>query len=132
MLAGAGFVILAAAELARGRRAVALVPLLAGLGSCWWIGVDKLGIALGVGAAALALVAYGRPVSRPGAWTGVLILGFVAAIAAQIVAPVTGYIFAWPLAAACLAAALSALSLRRDVLALVGLALVAGLSLAWV
>ena len=132
MLLGAGFVILAAAELARGRRAVALVPLLAGLGSCWWIGVDRLGLELGVAAAVLALVAYGRPVSRPGAWTGVLILGFIAAISAQITAPVTGYIFAWPLAAACLAAALSALSVRRDVLALIGMALIGGLGLAWV
>ena len=132
MLLGAGFVILAAAELARGRRAVALVPLLAALASCQLAGFDRLALELGVAAALLALTAYGRPVSRPGAWAGVLALGFVAAVAAQLAAPVTAYLLAWPLAAACLAAAASSLSARRDVLALAAMALVGGLGLAWV
>ena len=132
MLLGAGFVILAAAELARGRRAVALIPLLAGVGSCWLAGFDKLGLGLGLGAALLALAAYGRPVSRPAACAGVLVLGFAVAVAAQIAAPVAAYIFAWPLAAACLAAAATSLSARRNLLALGVMALIAGLGLAWV
>jgi len=46
-------------------------------------GLDKVGLGMGVVAALLALVAYGRPVSRAGAWAGVLILGLILAAAAQ-------------------------------------------------
>ncbi|WP_331536887.1 M20/M25/M40 family metallo-hydrolase, partial [Phenylobacterium sp.] len=82
MLLGLGFLIFAAAELARGRRFIALAPLAAGLGSCGLValahgGLDKMGLGLGVVAALLAVVSYGRPVSRAGAWTGVLLLGLV-------------------------------------------------------
>jgi hypothetical protein len=127
-----GFLIFAAAELARGRRFIALVPLAAGLGSCAFAGLDKLGLGLGVVAAILAVVSYGRPVSRAGAWAGVLVLGLVIAIAVQIAAPVAAYVIAWPLALASLAAAASALSARRGVAAIAVMALLATLGLAWV
>ncbi len=132
ILLGLGFLILAAAELARGRRAVALVPLLAGAGACAFGGFDKLGLGLGVAAAVLALAAYGRPVGRAGAWAGVLLLGLVAAVAVQILAPPIDYLLAWPLLTGCLAAAISALSIKRRPPILATLALLTALSLAWV
>jgi hypothetical protein len=132
LLLGVGFLIFAAGELARGRRFIALVPLAAGLGSCAFAGLDKLGLGLGVVAAILAVVSYGRPVNRAGAWAGVLVLGLVMALAAQIAAPVAAYVIAWPLALASLAAAASALSARRGVAALAVVALLAMLGLAWV
>ena len=132
MLLGLGFVIFAAAELARGRRFIAMVPLAAGFASCAFAGFDKLGLGLGVAAAILALISYGRPVSRAGAWTGVLLLGLVVAVAAQAYAPVAAYVLAWPLALAGLAAAASALSARRGAGALVVVALLAALGVGWV
>lgn len=131
-LLGLGFLIFAAGELARGRRFIALAPLAAGLGSCAFGGLDKLGLGLGVVAAILAVVSYGRPVSRTGAWTGVLLLGLAVAVAAQIAAPVAAYVIAWPLALASLAAAASALSARRGVAALAVVVLLAALGLGWV
>jgi hypothetical protein len=132
VLLGLGFLIFAAAELARGRRSVALLPLLAGIGSCAFGGLDELGLGLGVGAAILAVIAYGRPVSRAGAWAGVLTLGFVLAIAAQALAPPAAFALAWPLALASLAAAATALSARKGVASLAVLGLVAALGLGWV
>jgi len=132
VLLGLGFLIFAAAELARGRRSVAILPLLAGIGSCAFGGLDKLGLGLGVGAAILALIAYGRPVSRAGAWTGVLLLGFVLGIAAQALAPPAAFIFSWPLLVAGLAAAASAMGARKDIAALAVLCLLAALVLGWI
>jgi hypothetical protein len=132
VLLGLGFLVFAAAELARGRRAIALVPLLAGVGSCAFVGLDKVGLGLGVVGAILAVISYGRPVSRAGAWTGVLMLGLVVAVAVQVVAPVTAFVFAWPLALASLAAAASTLSVRKGVAALIVTALLAAIGLGWV
>lgn len=132
ILLGLGFLILAAAELARGRRAVALVPLLAGIGACLLGDFDPAGLGLGAVAAVLAILAYGRPVSRAGAWAGVLILGLVGAAAMQVLAPPAAYILAWPLLLACLAAAAGALSVRRSSQVLVGFAVVSALGLAWI
>jgi hypothetical protein len=132
MLLGGGFVIFAAAELARGRRAIALVPLAAGVASCAFAGLDKLGLGLGLVAALLALAAYGRPVSRAGAWAGVLGLGLLIAIALQAYAPATAFVIAWPLVVAGLAAAASALSARRGLATLIAIAVLAALGLGWV
>ena len=132
MLLSLGFLVFAAAELARGRRFIAFVPLAAGLGSCAFAGLDKVGLGLGVAAAVLAVVSYGRPVNRAGAWTGVLTLGLAVAIAVQAFAPVTAFVFAWPLALASLAAAASALSARRGIHALVVIALLAALGVGWI
>lgn len=132
ILLALGFLIFAAAELARGRRSVAILPLLAGIGSCAFGGLDKLGLGLGVGAAILALIAYGRPVSRAGAWTGVLVVGFILAIAAQALAPPAAFILAWPLAAASLAAAATAMGARKDIAALALLGLFAAVVMGWI
>lgn len=132
LLLGLGFMILTAAELARGRRAVALLPLLAGLGSCAFAGFDKVGLGLGVGAAVLALISYGRPVSRAGAWTGVLVLGLIVTTVVQALAPVTAFVFAWPLALASLAAASSALSARKGDASLIAIAVLAAIGVGWV
>ena len=132
VLLGLGFLVFAAAELARGRRAIALLPLLAGVGSCAFVGLDKVGLGLGVAGAILAVISYGRPVSRAGAWAGVLVLGLVVAIAVQVLAPVTAFVFAWPLALASLAAAASTLSARKGIPALVVTALLAAIGLGWV
>ena len=131
-LLGLGFLIFAIAELARGRRSVAILPLAAGLASCAFGGLDKLGLGLGVGAALLAVIAYGRPVSRAGAWTGVLLLGFILAITAQALAPPAAFILAWPLALASLAAAVSAMGARRDIAVLIVLGVLAALGLGWI
>ena len=130
-LLGLGFLIFAAAELARGRRFIALVPLAAGLGSCALGGLDKVGLGLGAVAALLALAAYGRPVSRAGAWTGVLALGLAIGIAAQLTTPIAANVIAWPLALASVAAAASTLSARRGHAALAVVALLAALGLGW-
>ena len=132
MLLGLGFMILTAAELARGRRAIAVLPLLAGVGGCIFLGFDKEGLGLGVMAAVLALVSYGRPVSRAGAWTGVLVLGLIVAVAVQALAPVTAFVFAWPLALASLAAAASALSARKGDASLIVIAVLAAVGVGWV
>jgi hypothetical protein len=132
VLLGLGFLIFAAAELARGRRSVAILPLLAGIGSCAFGGLDKLGLGLGVAAAVLALISYGRPVSRAGAWTGVLVVGFILAVAAQAFAPPAAFILGWPLAAASLAAAATAMGARKDIASLAVLGLLAALVLGWI
>ena len=132
ILLGLGFLIFAAAELARGRRSVAILPLLAGVGSCAFGGLDRVGLGLGVAAAVLALIAYGRPVSRAGAWTGVLLLGLILGVVAQALAPPAAFVLAWPLALASLAAAASAMGARKTVAVLILLAGLAALGLGWV
>jgi hypothetical protein len=137
MLLALGFLIFAAAELARGRRFIALLPLAAGLGSCGLLalahgGLDKMGLGLGVMAALLAVASYGRPVSRAGAWTGVLLLGLALAIAAQVFAPVAAFVLAWPLALGAGAAAASSLSARKGLAPIAAVALLAALALGWI
>lgn len=132
MLLGIGFLIAAAAELARGRRTIAILPMLAGLGSCAFGGLDRVGLSLGVVAALLAVAAYGRPVSRAGAWAGVLGLGLVLSVAAQVFAPPTAFVLAWPLGVAALAAAATSLSVRRGPGALAVLTVLGALGLGWV
>ena len=136
MLTGLGMVLLAIAETARGRRRSVLVPLAAGL-ACLAIswrtgaGLDLLGLGEGVAAALVGLLAFGRPVSRPGAWAGALTLGLALGCAAQIAAPTAAFVLAWPLALATLAAALTSLSSRQGPIALAALAVTAALGLAF-
>src|SRR5690606_11790100 len=86
-----GFLLFAAAELARGRRTAAvLLPLAAALASCGLEGdLDPVALASGGSAALLALAVFGRPASRPAAWSGLLLLGLVVGIALQVAAPLT-------------------------------------------
>ncbi len=136
MLTGLGTVLLAIAETARGRRKSVLLPLAAGLacsGIAWsgGHGLDPMGAGLGVGAAIIGALAYGRPVSRTGAWAGVLLLGLVLACVAQALAPAVAFVLAWPVALAALAAALTGLSGRSGVTALAILTVTAALALAF-
>jgi hypothetical protein len=132
MLLGVGFLIWAAAEIARGRRNVALVPLAAGIVGSAFGGFDKVGLILGVVAAVLGVVAYGRGTSRPGAWAGVLLLGLVAAVAAQAYAPAAAAVLAWPLALASVGAAATALACRKGYASLAILAVLAAIGLGWI
>ena len=130
-LLAVGVLLVAATELARGRRLVGLLPLAAGLGSCLLGGIDKVALIEGGLGLLLALAAYGRPAGRAGAWLGVLLTGLVAAIAVQAVAPPASFVIGWPLALATLAAALTAAGAWRGVGALLVLALFAAVGLAF-
>jgi hypothetical protein len=132
MLCALGFLLLSAAELARGRRIVALLPLLLGVAASAFHGLDKIGLVAGVAAAVVGALSFGRPVSRPGAWTGVLFLGLIVALVAQALAPPAAYVFAWPLAVGALAAALTDAAARRGVGGHMILGLLAALGLGWV
>ena len=131
-LLGVGVLLFSASELSRGRRRVILLPLAAGLISCLIGGLDQIALVEGAAAALVGLAAYGRPVSRPGGWTGVLLLGLGLGVVAQALAPVAAFAIAWPLALAALAAMLTAAATARKTGAILTLALVAtlGLSLA--
>lgn len=131
MLIATGFMLLAAAELARGRRLAAAVPLLAGLGCVAFAGLDWVGVVAAVVAAIAGALAFGRTVSRAGAWTGVLALGFVLAIVAQILAPPAALVLAWPLLVASLGAAATGLSTRRGPLGHIVLGTLAAVALGW-
>lgn len=131
LLLAVGVLLVAAAELARGRRLVALLPLAAGLASCLFGGLDRIALIEGGIGFVVALAAYGRPVSRPAAWSGVLLIGLAVAVAAQALAPPAAFVIAWPLALAALAAALTAAGAHRGAGALVVLALFAAAGLAF-
>jgi hypothetical protein len=128
-----GAPLFAAAEAARGRRGPAvLAPLLAGLGSCALAGgLDLVGLAEGLVAAALAAPMGRAPAGRVGAWAGVLLLGLAAGAAAQVFAPLAAYMIAWPLALAALAAAATDLAFDRRPHRLALLALAAALAAGW-
>ncbi len=133
MLVGLGVLLMAAAELARGRRIVVLLPLLAGAGASVFIGeLDKLSLGAGVVATLLGLAALGRPVSRSGAWTGVLVTGLVAAAATQAAAPAAALVIAWPLAIAALMCAATDAATRRGVAGHALTAVLAGVALGWI
>ena len=132
LLLGMGFLLFAAASAARGRRIAALLPLAAGLASSAFGGFDALGLGLGLAAALLGLAACERPVSRAGAWAGVLALGWLVTLSLQIAAPTTAYVFGWPLLLAALAAAGTSLAARRGPASLVLLALAAIVGLVWI
>lgn len=131
VLVALGVLLMAAAELARGRRIVALVPLLAALATLAFGGPDPVALGAGVAAAVIGFFAYGKSVPRPAAWAGVLAAGLVIAAAVQVLAPPAAYVFAWPLLLAAVAAAATDCAARRSPPSLALLALVAALSLGW-
>ncbi|HEY8574373.1 M20/M25/M40 family metallo-hydrolase [Phenylobacterium sp.] len=131
ILLALGFLILAACELARGRRNIALVPLAAGIGSSLFGGFDPIALGMGVVTALIAVAAYGRPVSRPGGWTGVLAMGLLLSVAAQAFAPAAAYQLSWPLLIAALGAAVTAGAAYRGLPSIVVLAAGATAGLAW-
>jgi peptidase M28-like protein len=131
MLTGLGVLLIAATELARGRRAAALLAVLAGVGCSAFGGLDVVGAVSGILAALIALVAFGRAPSRQGAWAGVLILGLILAIVVQVLAPTAAYIVAWPLFIATIGAAATSLGLRPGLLPMLLLGVLAAVTLGW-
>lgn len=127
-----GFVLLTPAALARGKRLVALLPLVAGAACSAFGALDKVGLIAGAVATVCGLLAFGRPVSRPGGWIGVLLLGLLLATIAQALAPPAAHVLGWPLLAASLAAALTAAAARGRTLDLAILGALAALALGWI
>ncbi|WP_312162324.1 M20/M25/M40 family metallo-hydrolase [Phenylobacterium sp.] len=132
-LLGVGALLLAAAAAGRGRMrlAGAVLALAVGAAGSAFGAPDMIGLALGGIAAALALLSFGRPTGLAGGWAGVLASGLLAAAALQVAAPPTAFLAAWPLALAALAAALTALGVRRTLPFLALLALAGALGLSW-
>ncbi|HYD45921.1 MAG TPA: M28 family peptidase, partial [Phenylobacterium sp.] len=87
------------AMLARGRRrlVMAALPLAAGLAGSAVVGFDLFGAAAGAATAVLALLVFGRPLERAGAWAGILLTGLLAGAAAQGAAPLAAFVLTWPL-----------------------------------
>lgn len=131
MLLSLGVIMLSAGDMARGRRWMIAIPLLAGLGCSAFGGFDLTGAVTGVLAAAIGWFIYDRPTTRKGAWGGALLLGLIIAIAAQIAAPGAAYVVTWPLLVAAIGAAATALSARRGILSLLLLAVLAAVALGW-
>lgn len=132
-LLAVGVLAMAAAAAGRGRTRLGGAAFVLGLGAaCSLFGaLDVPGLALGGLGAVLALFSFGRPTSVSGAWAGVLLTGFVVAIALQVFAPTTAFLAAWPLALASLAAALTGLASRRNLPQLAVLAIIGALGVSW-
>jgi hypothetical protein len=130
-LLGLGLLLYAAAELARGRRGIALVPLAAALGGAFVAGFDPVCLILGAAALAVAALAFRRPTGVAGAWAGLIATGLAAATALQVLAPTAALVAAWPtLLAAALAAATGLWTRRTWALRLMTFAAVAA-GLGW-
>jgi hypothetical protein len=133
MVLAMGMLLFTAAELARGRRLMAvLVPGVAALGAC--LASAKLDLAAlipGLAAAGLALLVFVRPVSRPAGWGGVLAVGLLLGVAAQSLAPAAAHLVHWPLLGAGAAAAATSLGARRGYASLALLALAAAITVGW-
>lgn len=131
MLISLGFLILAAGDLARGRRWMAAVPLLLGLGCSAFGELDVIGAVTGVLAGAIGLFVYNTRTTRKGAWAGVLILGLILSVVVQAVFPEASYVLVWPLLVGAIGAAATALSARQGVLPTALLVVLAAVALGW-
>ncbi|THD62172.1 M20/M25/M40 family metallo-hydrolase [Phenylobacterium sp.] len=131
VLTGLGMLLLAIAEAARGRRRVILLPLLAALLSCLAGGLDVLALEIAAAAAVVGALAYGRPVSRAGAWAGAMVLLLVLGAVAQALAPPAAFVLAWPLTLGALGAAATALAARRGPASLIVLGILGAVGLAF-
>jgi hypothetical protein len=129
-----GAVLYAAASLGRGkaRFAAALLPLAAGLVCSAFGGWDLVGAGLGAAGGLIALLTFGRPAGLGGGWTGALATGLIVAIAAQVAAPATAFLIAWPLALAALLGAVTAMGTWRPPVLILLVALLAAAGLSWV
>lgn len=114
------------------RLPAAALALAAGLACSAFGGWDLIGLGLGVGGGVAALVTFGRPGTLSGVWAGLLLTGFLVAVALQIAAPTTAFLVAWPLTAAALAAAISGFGVSRGPAMLTVLAAIAALAGAWI
>ncbi|HEX2560879.1 M20/M25/M40 family metallo-hydrolase, partial [Phenylobacterium sp.] len=133
IVTGLAAALYAAAALARGKGRIeaAVIPATAGLACSLFGGFDALGAGVGAAAAVLGLVTFGRPASLPGAWAGVLALGFIAACAAQAAAPTAAVLLVWPIALASASAALVALAAVKSFVDSLIATVIAALGLAW-
>ena len=131
MLLSLGVLMLAAGDMARGRRWMAVIPVAAGLGCSAFGGFEITGAVTGVLAGVIGILIYDRPTTRKGAWAGVLLLGLILAVAAQIAAPGAAYVVVWPLLVASIGAVATALGARRGILSLTLLTVLAAAALGW-
>jgi hypothetical protein len=93
----------------RGRFAFAGSALAAAL-ACQIGGLDLLDLGCGVAAAVIGYLSFGRPARPWSGWFGFWVVALLIALALQILAPTTAFLFAWPLLASSLAAAAASLS----------------------
>ena len=133
LLLAAGAVLYAASIAGRGRSRIEaiLLPLVAG-GAASAFGLDMLGLEIGGAGAVVGLLTFGRPAGVAGSWTGLLGVALVVGIAAQALAPATGFLIAWPLAVAALGGALSGMGAVRPPWATFALGLLALVGVGWV
>lgn len=131
MLLSLGFLMLSAGDLARGRRWMAAVPLVLGLGCSAFGEFDVIGAVTGVLAGVLGVFVYGARTSRKGAWAGVLLLGLILGVILQAAFPAASYVIVWPLVVGAIGAAMTALSARRGVLPMTLLVVLAAVALGW-
>lgn len=131
MLISLGFMMLAAGDLARGRRWMAAVPLALGLGCSAFGTFDPIGAVCGVVAGILGWFVYRRRTGRKGAWAGVLLLTLALAVLLQAFAPAASFLLVWPLLVAALSAAATSLAARRGLLPLLTMVALAALALGW-
>ncbi len=128
-----GMLLLVPAMLGRGERRWPPVvsALLGGLLCQLFGGWDLVGGALAVVTAALAGAVFGKPVRIEQAWTGVLAVGLVLALALQAMQPSVAIMLAWPLALAAVAALATDLGRNLSLGRISLLALLATLSGGW-
>lgn len=133
LLLAAGVLMFATAEAARGRRipAVGLGLVCAGASCALAGGIDPVGLGGGLLAAVLGLAIGREALGRPGTWAGVLLLGLAAATAAQLFAPQTAYVLAWPLTLGALSAAASDLAADRRRSRLAAMTVLAAAGMGW-
>jgi len=132
MLLSLAFLMLAAGGLARGRRWIAALPVVLGLGCSAFGEFDVIGAVTGVLAGVIGVFVYSRPTSRPGAWAGVLLLGLILSVVVQAVFPEASYVLTWPLLVGALGAAATSLGAQRGLIGTALLAVLAALALGWV
>ncbi len=87
-------------------------------------------VALG-GVLAVAAMA-GRKGPAPGAWCGMLVLGLMVALAAQVAAPLAAFLISWPLLAASACAFITGAGTAKSRAAWVVYGVIAVVALAWV
>jgi len=132
-LAGLSAVLLVLFGMARsgGRLAGAALALVLGLAGSAFLGFDPLGLGLGVVAAVLAVLVLGETAEPARTWIGGLVLAWLAALAAQVAAPTTGPVIAWPLLIASMTAAATGAATRKAAWTLALVAVAAVVSVAW-
>lgn len=133
ILLAIGALAIAASAAGRGRTrlATALIVLGSGAACSAFGGWDAIGLGLGAAGAVLATVSFGRPASAAGSWAGLLVTGFLAALALQILASPTAFLAAWPLTLAGLGAAITGMASKRSLPFLGVLAVLGAIGVSW-